>query len=155
MSPHKRVADVFWVQTTVPAAFLKPQCKYNENSRISNPLHRATEALPSDHQPERVICTVTTCRKANIKKNLVEFYQCLPNNEYTKLKWYASELVSVCQSTYEYADTVQDDICKTSVQISTETEHFSLVVMIRNTNCELQLQKMLSNPPPEKTFHSY
>lgn len=111
MSPHKRVADVFWAQTTVPAAFLKPQCKYNENSRISNPLHRATEALPSDHPSERGICAVMTCGKANIKKNLVEFYRCLPNDEYTKLKWYAPELVSVCKSTYEYADTVRDDIC--------------------------------------------
>lgn len=60
------------------------------------------------------------CGKANIKKDLVEFYKCLPNNEDTKLKWYASELISLSKNTQRHEDTVKDDICKSAVQISTE-----------------------------------
>ena len=77
-----------------------PPCKYKENFHISDPLNCAVEELPHKLQMKVITLQCNDMLKGKYRKNLIEFYNFLPNNEYAKLKSYACGLMPVFRSTY-------------------------------------------------------
>ena len=77
-----------------------PPCKYKGRFHISDPLNCAVEELPHKLQMKVITLQCNDMLKGKYQKNLIEFYNFLPNNEYAKLKSYACGLIPVFRSTY-------------------------------------------------------
>ena len=77
-------------------------------------IHYGTEVLPSNRPLEESNLQCNDTLKAKYQKESSGIL-CLPNNEYAKLKWYTSNLISVSESTYQYEDIFKDEVSKTSL----------------------------------------
>lgn len=106
--PHVNLlACIFQPQTVFQQHFSDIDASAKKVSVFQNPLNCAPEELLPNLQLEAINCNVfCNCNfsndilKGKYQKNLIDFYDCLPSNEYAQLKSYAYGLILVFGSTY-------------------------------------------------------
>ncbi|KAG6940107.1 GTF2I repeat domain containing 2, partial [Chelydra serpentina] len=113
---------------------------------FQNPFDCDVEKLPPELQMEVIYLQYSDLLKDKDKEgNLLEFYKCLPSDQYAHVKNFVRGLMSVFGTTYVCEKTfLMMTYVKSNYRSTLSDEHLQSILMIGNTNFEPQLNAILS-----------
>ena len=112
---------------------------------LENSFNSVIEDLPIDLQMEIIDLQSNDILKDKFKEgNLIEFYKCLPFEQYSYLKKFACEFISAFVTTYLCKKTFfKDEMHKILLQITLSDEHLNSLLIIKTTHFEPQLDRIM------------
>ncbi|XP_029647131.1 general transcription factor II-I repeat domain-containing protein 2-like [Octopus sinensis] len=119
---------------------------------FENPFNSVIGDLPSELQMEVIDLQSNDILKDKYKEgNLIEFYKCLPSDQFLHLRRFACEFISVFGTTYLCEKTFSKmKYTKSCYRSQLSDEHLNALLVIGTTHFEPQLDKILSEM---KQFH--